>query len=92
MSNVLDPNVIASLRERRNRTAKHDCQGEVRAVSLRSPVMNQLLRSIGVDPAEWWIGQATGSFNQALKDIEAHASRAHVREMLLKALEEYRHD
>ena len=69
---------------------KADCQGEVHRVSLRSPVMDQLLRSVGVDPVQWWLGHGTEMFNRALKDIEANASRAHVRELLLKALEEYR--
>jgi hypothetical protein len=85
---VTTPRTVLQFPDKRR--PKADCQGEIRTVSLRSPVMNQLLRSLGVEPAEWWIGQATGSFNQALKDIEAHASRAHVREMLLQALEEYR--
>jgi hypothetical protein len=52
--------------------------------------MNDLLRSIGVDPDEWWTDQATKMIRQGLVDLNAHSSRAHVREVLLAALEEYR--
>ena len=70
---------------------KEECQGEQpRRVSLKSPVMTNLLRSVGIDPDEWWVGQATEMHRQALRDIEAHSSRAHVRELLLQSLEEYR--
>lgn len=69
---------------------KADCQGEVRKVSLRSPAMSQLLQSIGVDPAQWWIENGTAMVNQGLKDIAANADRAHVRELLLMKLEEYK--
>jgi hypothetical protein len=69
---------------------KADCQGEIHRVSLRSPVMNNLLRSLGVDPVQWWIEKGTEMVNRGLKDIEANAGRAHVREMLLLKLEEFK--
>lgn len=68
---------------------KDDCQGEVRTVSLRSPVMDQIFRSVGIDPAEWWVEQGKAMHKQALKDIDANGGRALVREVLLQALEEY---
>jgi hypothetical protein len=52
--------------------------------------MSQLLQSIGVDPAKWWIENGTAMVNQGLKDIAANADRAHVRELLLMKLEEFK--
>jgi hypothetical protein len=51
--------------------------------------MDQLLRSVGVDPAEWWVEQGRSMFKQALRDIDANGGRPLVREVLLQALEEY---
>jgi hypothetical protein len=86
-SNV--PPVIVKFPPRLRPVPKSDCQGEVRKVSLRSPVMNQILRSVGVDPAEWWVEQGRSMFKQALRDIDANGGRPLVREILLQALEEY---
>jgi hypothetical protein len=51
--------------------------------------MDQLFRSVGVDPAEWWVEQGKAMLKQALKDIDANGGRPLVREILLQALEEY---
>jgi hypothetical protein len=52
--------------------------------------MDQLFRSVGVDPAEWWVEQGKAMLKQALKDIDANGGRPLVREVLLQALEEYK--
>lgn len=70
--------------ERRNK-------GEVRAVPLRSLVMNQLLMSAGVDPVAFWHAHGTAMVEQGLKDLkERGGGPAFVRELLLQKIEEYK--
>lgn len=80
---------IISLEDRAKMAKRH--KGEVRTVSIRSPVMGQLLRSIGKDPVEFWHDHGIAAVNMGLKDIEERGGgRAFVRELLLQKLEEYK--